>query len=214
MTSHNTGPRMSRACAALAASLSLVLIGNAVHAADHSEAPATRADPVADIADVYAWHDSERNRLYAVITYDGLVPSSSRSKGTFENDVLYVLHIDNDGDFIADIDVRAFYTRDARGKPLLNVENLPGASGVIRGKAGKSVSDSSGLRVFSGLRDDPFFFDLEGFTTTLQTGTLAFDGSRDSFAGLNVTAIVFEMDLSAALGSGSTVNVWASTARN
>ncbi|MCA9729372.1 MAG: DUF4331 family protein, partial [Candidatus Eisenbacteria bacterium] len=67
--------------------------------------------------------------------------------------------------------------------------------------------------VFAGWRDDPFFFDLAGYQMTLQTGDLSFDSTRDSFAGLNVTAIVVEMDLSAALGSGSKINLWATTGR-
>jgi hypothetical protein len=42
-----------------------------VRAADHAEAPLSQADPAADIADVYAWHDSAEGTLTTVVTFDG-----------------------------------------------------------------------------------------------------------------------------------------------
>jgi hypothetical protein len=95
----------------------------------------------------------------------------------------------------------------------LQVDNLPGWPDPIVGKVNSLIRRGNDLAVFAGLRDDPFFFDLEGFLETLATGTLSFDGTRDSVAGLNATAIVLEMDLTAALDGGSSLNVWATTAR-
>jgi hypothetical protein len=89
----------------------------------------------------------------------------------------------------------------------------PGASGPVIGPVEKKIDGGLNARVYAGLRDDPFFFDLEGFRNTLATGTLSFDGSRDTFAGSNCTAIVLEMDLAAAQAGGATLQLWATTAR-
>jgi hypothetical protein len=60
-------------------------------------------------------------------------------------------------------------------------------------------------RVFSGLRDDPFFFDLNGFRNGLNfTGT-------DFFAGKNVTAIVVEAAAAELATNGSVLHLWAET---
>ena len=181
-------------------------------AADHSEAPATRADQPADLADVYAWHDTASDKLVGIITFAGL-EAPSKSRGTFDDNVRYSLNLDNDGDFISDVDVHVFFIRDAQNKWTMRVENLPGATGPVVAPVNRPFDAGNGCRVFGGLRDDPFFFDLEGFRATLQTGTLSFDGNRDSVAGLNATAIVLEMSLSAATDGGTNLNVWATTAR-
>jgi len=75
------------------------------------------------------------------------------------------------------------------------------------------VIEVAEARVFAGLRDDPFFFDLEGFEQTLQTGAVSFQDTRDSVAGLNCTAIVLEFDRAAALGGSQTLNLWTTTGR-
>ena len=178
-------------------------------AADHGEAPLTKADLAADIADVYAWHEGDK--LYAAITYDGIKPPVAGQKGTFDTGVLYTLHIDNDGDFVSDIEVKARYFRFGSFTGVL-VSGLPGGLPFLLGPVERVVRFGN-VKFFAGLRDDPFFFDLEGFRQTLQTGTLAFNGQRDTFAGKNATSLVLQMDLSRALRGGKKLNIWATTAR-
>jgi len=204
-----TRARLVSSAWSIALSLSVIA---AVQAADHSEAPGTRADQPADLADVYVWHDNATNKLVGVITFAGLEPPS-KSRGTFDENVLYSFNIDNDGDFISDIDVLVRFALDDKGKWWMHVVNLPGTSAPITAPVNRPFTTNNGCRLFAGLRDDPFFFDLEGFRATLQTGTLSFDGNRDSVAGLNATAIVMEMDLGVALDGGTVINVWATTAR-
>jgi hypothetical protein len=180
-------------------------------AADHGEAPLTKADLAADLADVYAWHDA--GRLTAIITFDGIKPPVHQQRGTFDPGVLYTLHIDNSGDFVADLEVKARFGMDEKGRWGIRVDGLPGAPGAVIGAVEKRIPAGASGLVFAGLREDPFFFDLEGFRTTLMTGTLSFDGTRDTFAGTNCTAIALQMDLAAALAGGATLNLWATTAR-
>lgn len=102
----------------------------------------------------------------------------------------------------------------------------------------RTVQNADGtIRVFAGPRDDPFFFSLNGGGGTGHLGftqcdvgageecflgqctdsqgcfidaTFYPDGVVDTFAGLNVSAIVIEFPLS--MLSGDNVAVWASTA--
>ena len=67
--------------------------------------------------------------------------------------------------------------------------------------------------IFAGTRDDPFFFDLDGYLATLDTGTLSFDPTNDSFEGSNVHAIVLQFDAAEALGDATSFQTWSSTGR-
>jgi hypothetical protein len=203
------GPGVRTGIAASAIALA-TLLGAAARAADHAEAPGTRADPAADIADVYTWHND--GRLVAVVTFDGLKPPAPGQAGTFDPGVLYTVHIDNDGDFVSDIQINTRFARTPQGASLMVVQGLPGTAGFLVGPVERVIRRGSS-RVFAGLREDPFFFDLQGFRETVASGTLSFAGTRDFFAGLNITAILLEMDLDAALQGGSTLNIWATTAR-
>lgn len=183
-------------------------------AADHSEAPGTRADPAADIADLYVWHAGDE--LVTVLTFAGGpaagVPMAGKTQ--FDDEVLYTIHIDNDGDNISDIDVNTRFGQNPGGRWGVLVENLPGAKRPrVFGPADEVFGAGGDLEIFAGRTDDPFFFDLEGFQQTLATGAIAFDSGRDSFAGLNVTALVLEMDLAAATDGSDSVSVWATTGR-
>ena len=52
-----------------------------------------------------------------------------------------------------------------------------------------------GLRVYAGLRSDPFFIDLPAYLESLKTGRLAFkEQGQNSLADANVLAVVVEVD--------------------
>ncbi len=197
----------TKASAVLAAVTGLALSSFAI-AADHAEAPTSGADAAADIADLYAWHDD--GTLTTILTVAGLgLPGED---AVYDADVAYGIHIDNDGDDEADIDIVVKFGEDSQGNWGVKVWNLPGTGAPVVG-AVEQVVPAAGGKVWVGLRDDPFFFDLEGYTDTLSTGALSFDSTRDSLAGTNVTAIALEMDLGAALDGSETLQVWATTGR-
>ncbi len=128
--------------------------------------------------------------------------------------MLYTVHIDNDGGDLADIEVHTRFGQNPGGRWGVLVEGLPGAKHPrVFGPADEVFGAGGGLEVFAGSADDPFFFDLDGFVETLATGTISFDSARDSVAGLNVSAIVLEMDLDAATNGTGTANMWATTGR-
>ena len=205
---------MNRTCYTWMIVLFCMCIASLAWGADHLDPPdRVNADTASsDIADLYAWHQGSGNdrSLVIVVTYGG--PLASGSAITFDPNVLYTIHLDNTGNNQPDQSIYVRFAQNIAGDWGVQVINLPGATGPVVGAANTTI-DMGNTKIFTGLRDDPFFFDLGGFTDTLATGTLSFDPTRDFFAGSNVYSIVLEMPLQAALGVGNSLNVWATTAR-
>ncbi|MCX4244508.1 DUF4331 family protein [Paraliomyxa miuraensis] len=191
------------------ATTGLMLARPQAQAADHIDAPGTGGDAAADITDFFAWHEGDR--VVAAMAFAGLdVPGST---GTYDDQVLYGIHVDNDGDNVADQTVWARFGQDAEGNWGVKVEGLPGATADVIGPVGEVLDAGLGLRVFAGVRDDPFFFDLDGFQATLSTATLSFDPSNDTFAATNVTMIVVEMSIDGVAAGSNDLQLWATTGR-
>lgn len=181
----------------------------AVQAADHMEAPGTQADKAADLADVYAWH--EAGKLVVAMTFAGLTEDVAP---TYDADVLYTFHLDRNADYIPDVNIECRFGQNRALAWGIQAKNIPGRTDPLSGAVNTNIDGGDGIMLFAGFRDDPFFFDFDGFVQTRDTGTLSFNNQRDRFAGLNVTAIVIEMDAEDATGAGeSDLNVWATTAR-
>jgi hypothetical protein len=207
------------ACALSAASL----VAAPLHAADHADAPGSAADPSADITDVFVYRAG--GKLVGVIAFGGAPVPRARvdgPTGRFDPNVLFTYHIDTDRDAQSDIDINFRFGRNSRGEAGVEAENLPGAgSRYVFGPVETVIRSPTGLRLYAGLRDDPFFFDFVGFVETEDTfgddsaadGEFRFDNQRDSFAARNLTALVFEMDFAAATGGSSEIYVWATSAR-
>jgi hypothetical protein len=193
-------------CGALAAACALAPLTD-VAAGDHAEAPAVENDKAADIADIYAWH-TDAGSLVMALTFGGYALAGDPP--TYDPDVLYGFHIDTNADNTADLNVWARFGEDAAGNWGIQVVDVPGATGPIEGEV-DTVIEAEGIKVFAGLRDDPFFFDKEGYLMTLSTGTVSFDSSRDFALLQNATAIVVEVPL-ANVASGP-FSVWATTGR-
>lgn len=196
------------ATSSLVAAAVALAITSTVIASDHDEADTTSLDnPAADIGDMYAFHDDQR--LTLILTFDGYKLRSEAPN--YDADVLYGLHVDTNGDNVADHDIWARFGQNGAGEWGVQVEGIPGAAAAVVGPVDSVLDDDSGAQVFAGLRDDPFFFDLEGFKDTLMTGTVSFDPARDFVAIKNTLALVVEFD-HAALGS-TDIAVWATTGR-
>jgi hypothetical protein len=62
---------------------------------------------------------------------------------------------------------------------------------------------AEGLRIFAGLRSDPFFLDLPALQQTVRSGRLAFkEVGSNSLAGFNVLSVVVEADWAPLVGDG------------
>lgn len=164
-------------------------------AADHLDSPSVMAEPTADATDLYAWTSADASKLNLVLN----VAPFAGSDAAFSDAVQYAFHISSMASYGAEQStdtmlICQFYTET-------NIECWLGdeyAEGDASSTAG--VSSASGkMRVFAGLRDDPFFFEFNGFNNAVDAvvTTAAGLGENDFNEAGCVTAV--DADLSAAL---------------
>jgi hypothetical protein len=200
-----------------------------VFAADHIDAPAVtgpgNTSTGSDITDIYAFQSpSDNSKMVFVVNVAGLLSPTATASAQFPSNVLYELNIDNSGDNVEDLVIQALVQN---GKVRVYgpvAPASPGLSSTVRTNgsmtetsvtaynAQPSVgSNSSGMKVFAGPRDDPFFFDLARFKEILAGTQSSFRSPGvDTFAGTNVLSIVIEVP-KPMLGSAATINVWGET---
>ncbi|MDP9238639.1 MAG: DUF4331 domain-containing protein, partial [Chloroflexota bacterium] len=216
--------RLNLVLGALAAMVfaSLTVIAPAF-AADHGDAPLSKANHAEDLADVYAFGGDAGN-LVLVMTVNPL--SMPGDAPTFDQAGLYQFKIDNNGDAVPDVayDV-TFGAPAADGTQTVKVQKATGAAAdtlsasgteLISGSttaatAAPKINTNGTVKLFAGLRDDPFFFDLTAFKAGLKFR----NPGNDFFLGLNVSAIVLSVPPSDFQASGSTAaGVWAVTSKS
>lgn len=199
----------------LATAAILFAPGVGIIAADHLDPPA-RTDPAmdstpdraADIADIYAWHTD--TSVVLALTFSG--PQATNQPATYDPNVLYSINVSNTAPrTTTDIPIQFRFGTGAMNQFGIRVTGLPGVTGAIEGSV-ETTLEKDGVKVRAGLFDDPFFFDLQGFRDTLNTGTLSFRSNRDFFAGQNLTAVVIEIPKDR-IETGMPVDVWGATAR-
>jgi hypothetical protein len=221
---------------ALGALLTAAVAAGAVRyvtAADHRDAPLTGLDPRADINDVYSFLDpNDPTRLALVMTVDPLIPPTEIGKRFFDPDVLYQFKIDNNGDKVEDLVIYAHAAGTGKFQTMRYVgpvkPNRPGAvtDGIpLSGNYIGRVPVSSGLlpivgtygeiKIFAGVRDDPFFFDLTRFQDIIAGRETAFrDPGVDAFAGFNTLALAIELPITMLqAGDRTPIGVWGTTSR-
>ena len=192
--------------------LSLLLLAGAVQASDHLEkidvasGPSfgVASDPLADILDFYAFMnppcrtsggtgcEAPPEELILALT----VNPSATEDTQFSDAVIYHINFENDVGEASQIDcsISADQVVTCAGLNGLSVSAPVGEVGV-----------NGDIRVFAGLRDDPFFMDREALTRFSIVGMVAFNPPGvDTFAGSNVLAIVVGIKYASfPAGSGS-----------
>lgn len=174
---------------------------------DHFSGPRALAGPAGDICDVYAFPSPERPG-HLVLVMDVLpiaMPDSVFSDAIVCRFRLRPLTIETDrrafafGPEESEI-VFAFSFESprpgARGAAPVQEGSCTSPFGVTRFRVHDERGAREGsLRVYAGLRSDPFFIDLPALHETVTTGRLAFkQRGQNSLAGLNVMALVVEVD--------------------
>ncbi|HEU5076629.1 MAG TPA: DUF4331 family protein [Polyangiaceae bacterium] len=133
-------------------------------AADHVDSPAAIAEPTADITDVYAWMTEDAAMLNVIVN----VAPFAGATAEFSTATQYAVHIGSSMAYGEESTehrlVCQFYTEHAI-ECWLGDTYLAGDPRDAEGL----TSDDGGLRVFAGLRDDPFFFELNGFKATVDS---------------------------------------------
>ena len=204
--------KLALAAAATTGALAALLVvpGQLALTADHFDSPprtdplvSPRPDVAADIADVFAFYDA--TNVYIAVTFHNL-------NGTYDRDLLYGLNISTSPPASSsDVQIRWRFGPATNGTGNgISIENVPGVSGAIVGPV-EAILSKDGVRAYAGLRDDPFFFDLQGFRETRAMGTIRFSNQRNFFRNANDIAVVLEIPRSR-LGAGP-LDIHATTAR-
>jgi hypothetical protein len=146
-------------------------------AADHRDAPASTAEPAADINDVYSFMDGN-NAVFAMTVFPA---ASGTSK--FSDAVQYVIRTASAATFGATADdFNIICTFDAAQK----AQCWAGATHYLTGDASAATGISSAdgkVKIFAGARKDPFFFNLAGFQEVAKAVTAAAPSLQYTDAG-------------------------------
>lgn len=199
----------------------LALTGIILVAADHIDAPATMGTN-ADIADFFAFEPEtgSNNTTFVVDLQSDVLPDLAY--GSFDENILTEINIDSDGDLVEDFVIQAiprdgmmyFFYGEAQMTGLTSqvmTENALGSVDISGASAIVETSDS-GVRLFAGPRQDPFFFDFFQFNAVINpdvnSAPLGFKPpaeAEDTFNGANTMSIVVEIP-NTMLGSTSVTN--------
>ena len=212
-------------------------------ASDHQDTPEVELSPRMDINDVYAFPGSSADRIALVLTTSSPITPSQNATAAFDPNLLYQIKVDNTGDGVEDKVFQITFDGPTssqrvtvRGPVSPNqtgiANTLVKAGPVVSGAVNATLGSATGVQVFAGLRDDPFFLDLEQFFRIVPdrkpvTGALsqlpdaptasAFRApgqAVDYLRGLNTLALVIEVP-TVLLSSGGTpkLGVWGTINR-
>ena len=201
-----------------------VTTGGIIYAADHADTPAVTGQST-DITDLYVFRGANPANLVFVANTQGLLAPGATGAAKFDENTVIEFNIDNNGDNVEDLVIQCKYDA-ASNKMQIYGPIKPSETGT-RSKLEGSVTaettvtpyggtvvtgtGSSGIQVFAGPRDDPFFFDLDQFKKILAGTASNFNNpGTDHFAGTNVMSIVLEVPKTL-LGTSSSINVWLET---
>ncbi len=203
---------------------SILVIGIALMAADHIDAPAVKGG-TADITDFYAFQGEDNTNIVFVANLQGLMSPTATAGATFDEDVLLEINIDNNGDYIEDLVIQAI-PRD--GKMYFFGPVAPGSTGkqsTIMSNANRTVVDiteygqapmigtNGSMKAFAGPREDPFFMDFAQYGAIIGGTAGGFNNpGSDTFKGTNVMSIVIEVP-KLMIGSTGTINTWVESKR-
>jgi len=214
-------------------------------ASDHQDTPEVELSPRLDINDVYVFPGASADRLVLAVTTSSPLTPAGSANASFDPDILYQIKVDNTGDAVEDLVIQFTFDGTGSGQrvvmrgPVAPTQTgartrLVDAAPTLRGAINTVLSSADGVQLFAGLREDPFFIDLEQFFKIIPdrapvTGPLSKIGPKpeasvfrdpgiDFLAGINTLAIVVELDEAMLLPAGDTrtdpqIGVWATTSR-
>jgi hypothetical protein len=202
-------------------------------ASDHLDTPTVIADPAADIGDLYAWMSGDGRHLELVMTIVG---------GKFSDRLEYTFNVDSGrevGETRASTTIACIFDAAQRIDCRAGADHVAGDASDVAGLESRAHR----LRVFAGLRDDPFFNNVRGTRAALDVagallptvlrdgaGCPRFDAATSAkildewrhteghaatslLAGWKTGALVVSIDLSMVDRGGSKLGVWATTSR-
>lgn len=226
------------AVAALAFGTTRFAIGS-----DHAGTVVTaQTRPGTDLSDLHIFPGTSPDSVVLSMSVHPLIPAgTSPTAVSFDQDVLYQFKIDNTGDNVEDLVIQArFVGTGANQKVFISGPVKPTLLGTTTkfyapystvGTLNTPFEPTPGMKVFAGLRSDPFFIDLDqlfailpdradplqatpktpaGQANVPQVASFRPPGeAKDFLANYNVLGFVVELP-KASLGTGK-IRVWETT---
>ena len=216
-----------------------IIAGQRLLASDHQDTPEVELNPRMDINDVFAFPGSGADRIALAMTTSSPIQGTNAS---FDNNLLYQIRVDNSGDAIEDRVIQVTFSGTGANQTVtVRGPAAPAMTGMrstlvndppaITGPVGQTLGSATGIQVFAGLRDDPFFIDLEQFFKIVpdrrpsigplsgpatQTATSFRSPGIDFLRTYNALAIVVEVPksmLTSATGADAKVGIWGTVSR-
>jgi hypothetical protein len=182
--------------------------------ADHFSGPRALADPASDITDVYAFPSPER--LGHLVLVLNVFPIAAPT-ALFSDALIYRFRLRpvtatttggtpafvvNGDEYAFDVTFDALVPGDGADSMVQAGRCITPDGVEIPVRVGKEQpTEMHGLRIFAGARLDLFFIDLKAVLATEAQEQLAFrPNAANSLEGMNVLAIVLELDVATVLG--------------
>jgi len=238
-----TRPRWLGIAAGLAALTATIATTRSSSASDHQDTPEVELSPRMDINDVYAFPGSSADRITLVLTTSSPITPAQAPSAAFDPNLLYQLKIDNTGDGVEDKVIQVTFSGTGTNQQVTvrgpvapaqtgTMNTLVTSGPSMTGATNTSLGSGTGIQAFAGIRDDPFFLDLEQFFRIVpdrkpvsgplsqlpdQPTASAFRAQGqavDYLRGLNTLAIVLEMPAAMLTDSGNKkIGVWGTISR-
>jgi hypothetical protein len=219
---HRRGIALSALIAVALAGVTAIAYGS-----DHQDTPEVELSPRMDINDVYAFPGSAADRIALVMTTSSPITPGQSASAAFDPNLLYQLKVDNTGDGV-DQSQRVRLRGPVKPVQTGTRSTLSNTTPAVMGATNQVLSGGGGIQLFAGLRDDPFFIDLEQFFRIIPdrrpaTGPLAQaqapasafrNPGIDYLRDINTLAFVIELP-TALLTAGGTqkLGIWGTISR-
>ena len=167
--------RPTRLLAALGVLGAAAGVTGLVLASDHQDTPDVELNARMDMTDVYAFPGSAPGRIVLVMNSRAFLTPAQTAGASFDQDLLYQFKIDNSAslDGVEDKVIQVTFSgtgasqqvqvRGPMDPPVTGamMNTIADVSPAVSGPINQALGSSSGIQVFAGPRDDPFFIDLE-----------------------------------------------------
>ncbi len=243
-------PRMWVAVLAVAVTASGILVKRTL-ASDHQDTADVELNPSMDMTDVYAFPGATPDRIALVLNSWALLTPAEAAPGvtSFDDNLLYQFKVDNTGDANEDLVMQVTFhgagadqtvaVRGPMAPPVVGAmrNTVSSSTPTVTGKVATVLGSASGMQVFAGPRQDPFYIDLEQFFRIIPdrkpvTGPLSMlpdTATASSFRSsanavdilggsgghpFNVLSIVIELPKSQLRGTASDkIGIWGTISR-
>ena len=230
--------------AALAAAVAAtVTITRSSNASDHQDTPEVELSPRMDVNDVYAFPGASADRIALVLTTSSPITPAQSPAAAFDPNLLYQLKVDNTGDGVEDKVFQITFSGTGTNQQVTvrgpvapaqvgTMNTLVANAASVTGATNTNLGSASGVQAFAGIRDDPFFLDLEQFFRIVPdrkpvSGPLsqlpdapsasAFRApgqAVDYLRGINTLAIVLELPTAMLTDGGNRkIGIWGTISR-